>query len=31
MFDLVNGLEVDHHIPGQKVIEQNDLVLDEFD
>ena len=31
MFDLVNGLEVDHHIPGQKVINQNDLVLDEFD
>ena len=31
MFDLVNGLEVDHHIPGQKVIAQNDEVLDEFD
>ena len=31
MFDLVNYLEVDHHDPGQKVIKQNDPVVNEFD
>ena len=29
MFDLVNYLEVDHHKPGQKVIVQNDKVVDD--
>ena len=31
MFNLVNDLEVDHHEPGQKVITQNDPVVNEFD
>lgn len=29
MFDLVNYLEVAHHKPGQKVISQNDKVVDD--
>ena len=29
MFDLVNNFEVDHHEPGQKVIKQNDKVVDD--
>ena len=29
MFDLVNNFEVDHHGPGQKVIKQNDKVVDD--
>ena len=31
MFDLVNDLEVDHHSPGQKVIVQNDSVVNDDD
>ena len=30
-FELLNGLDIDHHEPGQKVIKQNDPILDKDD
>ena len=31
IFELINGLEVEHHKPGERVISQNEDVLDEDD